>query len=403
MARADAETLASLNHSSERFLMMVERKFGINIDYSEESLVVSDDLLSLFFKLRRNHYFIAAGVIGSYLGNVIIENIGGRWGKDFSVEKIGKIKGTANPLLRARRRLANGKQDSLDYYYRSLKLSMSQDTSFAEDKEKISAFYSKMREGGWDRNAFDRLMDISEKKYVREESADILGRIGCSSIAPELIEALKSPKRAYFAAIALQGIPDERAFAPLMRIVRKTRSPFLKMQAALALGAIGKLEAVNDLISLLEDSNEIVAHYASMALAKMKCDYVVDKILESKAFLDPERSSYAIFVLEEIGSKRAVPALVEALFSKNENVKEAAIRAFQTITDERAFKPLTFVMSDKSYKIRTLAAYALAHFQDARVVPYIKAMLQDPVQSVRLHGAKLMYWLERGQTPPRCI
>ena len=40
MARADAETLASLNHSSERFLMMVERKFGINIDYSEESLVV---------------------------------------------------------------------------------------------------------------------------------------------------------------------------------------------------------------------------------------------------------------------------------------------------------------------------------------------------------------------------
>lgn len=403
MARAEVDTVTKLNFSADNFLKMVEKKFNLIIDYSEEALLVSDDLLSLFFKLRRNHYYIAAGVIGAYLGNIIIKNIGGRWSKELTVEKIGRIKAIAQPLLRARKRLANGMQDSLGYYLRSLKLSTSQETTFAEDKDKISKYYEVLRKGGWDQKTLARIIDETEKKYVREEAADILGRIGSNDIVPQLIKALKISGSAYFAAVALQGIPDERSFEPLMRILKKTKSPVLKMQVALALGSIGKIEAAGELMNLLSDDNEIVAHYASMALARIKSDEIVDMILDSRLIFSPGKSVSAIFVLEEIGNKKAVPALIECLFSHNEEVKEAALRAFQTITDERAFNPLTFLMHDKSSKIRTLAAYALARYQDCRVIPFMKEMLTDSVQSVRHHGEKLLYWLEQGQMPPRCI
>ena len=403
MARADVNTVNKLDSSAENFVRMVEKKFKLQIDYSEESLLIADDLISIFFKLRRNHYYIASSIIGAYLGSVIIKNIGGRWSKDLSIEKMGNMKGVAQPLLRSRRRLANGMQDSLAFYFRSLKLSNSQDTSFAADTEKVQKFYEALRGNNWDEEVLKRVLDITEKKYVREEAADILGRIGDKNSVPTLLKALKDSKSAYFAAIALQGLPDESSFLPILTLLRKTRSPALKMQLSLALGSIGDPSCAHDLTKLLSDDNEILAHYASMALGKIKSSVVVEQILSAMVSLPVDRLVYAIFVLEELGDSRGVPALIESLFSRDEAVKEAALRALQNIPDERAFKPLTFLTKDKSYRIRTLAAYALANFEDNRVIPYIKQMFTDEVQSVRHHGAKLLYWLEQGKKPPRCI
>ena len=57
MPRADVETVKSLDSSSQKFIEMVQKKFGILLDFSEEALLVADDLFSMFFKLRRNHFF----------------------------------------------------------------------------------------------------------------------------------------------------------------------------------------------------------------------------------------------------------------------------------------------------------------------------------------------------------
>lgn len=403
MPRADIETVKSLDSSSKKFIEMVQKKFGILLDFSEEALLVADDLFSMFFKLRRNHFFIVSGVIGAYLGNVIIKNIGGRWSKNLHVEKVGKIKTIVNPLLRAKKRLANGKQDSFVFYYRSLKLSVNQDPSFAPDKEKIENYYSVLRQRAWDKILLTRVKDPSEKKYVREEAADILGRLGSNDIVPDLIEDLKSAKTAYYSAMALQGIPDERSFDPLLKMLKKTRSPFLKMQTALALGSIGNDKAVPHLMVLLNDENEILAHYASMALARIKSPKVTDMILESGILQNTDRAIYAIFVLGEEKDDRAVPALIECLFSRDEHIKEAATGAFQNFTDERSFEPLSYLLSDKSYKIRTLAGYAIARFGKERAGSLIRPLIKDPVQSVRLHAEKLLYWLEHDQIPPQCM
>ena len=59
---------------------------------------------------------------------------------------------------------------------------------------------------------------------------------------------------------------------------------------------------------LLNDENEILAHYSSMALARIKSPKVTDIILESGILQNIDRAVYAIFVLGEEKDDRAVPA-----------------------------------------------------------------------------------------------
>ncbi|MDQ7822134.1 MAG: HEAT repeat domain-containing protein [Candidatus Eremiobacteraeota bacterium] len=403
MAKADLKIRLNIRESAEGFLRLVEKKFKLTLDFSEESLLIADDLITIFFKVRKSHYYRAAGFIGSYLGEVIIENMGGRWQKDLTLEKVGNMKGFAHPMIRAKKRLANGMQDSLSIYYRSLKLSTCQDTSFAMRNGVTREAYAALRTEGWDREVLSRVLDDEEKSYVREEASDLLGRLAGPAMVPRLVEGLKDNKSAYFCAKALQGLPDGSAFKPLMELMKKTRSPIVKMQAALALGAIGNPEALDELIKLLDDENEILAHYASMAVGKIGGAKAVEMLLEIMASHRPGKRVYAIAALEEIGDRKSVPALIEALFSRDEEIKESAVRALQYIPDERAFKPLLFLLKDKSYRIRTLTGYALANFEDSRALPYIKMLLRDEVQAVRHHAAKLIYWLEKGEKPARCI
>lgn len=402
MPRADQKTIENLVESAAIIIRMVEKRFKIHLDFSEESLVIADDLITLFFKERKSHYYRAAGIIGSYLGAVIIQNLGGRWESDFSLKKVGSLKGCAYPMHRANKRLTNGLGDSLVSYYRSLKLSTCQETGFAPKQEKIAAARVELRAQGWDVKLLMRMINESEKKYVREESADLLGRIGDSQMVEPLINTLRNPKTAYYAAVALQGIPDARAFEPLMEVLRKTRSPAVKMQVALALGALKDNRATETLVQLLSDPNEIVCHYASIALGSIGGEKTLEALLEIMAAQRPGNRVYAIAALEGIRDKRVVPALIEALFSRDEEVREAAARALQYVPDERAFRPLVFMLKDKSSRIRTLAAYAMANFGDSRALPYIKMLLKDEVQSVRQHAAQLLHWLEAGKAPPRC-
>jgi HEAT repeat protein len=403
MAKADLRTRLNIRESAEGFIKLVDKKFKIPLDLSEESLVLADDLITIFFKVRKNHWYRAAGFIGSFLGEMIIQNIGGRWQKDLTLEKVGQMKGFAHPMIRARRRMANGMTDSLVYYYRSLKLSTCQNTEFASQTDVLRKSYAILREGGWDKEILRRVLDDTEKRYVREESAELLGRIADKEAIEPLIKGLKDSKSAYYCAIALQGLPDQRAVPELLELLRKSRSPAVKMQAVMALGELRHEGAIEELVKLLDDENELLCHYASISIGKIGGDKALDMLLDILASQRPGKRVYAIAALEEIADRRSVPALIETLFSRDEEIKEAGVRALQNIPDERAFKPLLFLLKDRSYKIRTLVGYALANFEDSRALPYIKVLLKDEVQSVRHHAAKLIYWLENGKKPARCI
>lgn len=398
--KADTETSGQIRESAARLVEIAKRKFGLDLDYSETSLVVADDLITCFFKDQKPHWVRAAVFMGAYLGEVIIQNLGGKWQSDLSLRKVGHTKSFVHPLNRAYKRLAYGLQDSLVSYYRSLKISTCQDGAFEPSVDILAAARRRLRDGCWDWALLNRLLDESEPKSVREDAADALGRMGDAVIVAPLLEALASPDTALYAAIALQGLPDDRAFDPLLALVGSATAPALKMQAALALGALKRREAGEALVALLDDEDEMVAYYGSLALAKMGEAAPLDALLEVVGGQRPGRRVYALEALEGLADPRAVPALIEALFATDEEVREAAAKALQYVPDSRAFEPLTRLLKDPSYRTRTLAAYALANIDGGSSLPYLKPLLKDEVQSVRLHAAQLMEWLEAGVKPP---
>jgi len=401
---AEKEIIQSIKISAEKFKEITKKKFRIILDYSEESLEVADDLITIFFKEHKSHHYQAVVLIGSYLGEVVINNLGGSWQKDFSIINVGETKTTVNPMNRAKKRLSIGLGDSLVNYYRNLKLNCNYDINFAINQKIISMARDKLKKDKWDQILYERMTNENEPRYAREEAADILGKIADRSYLPKLIKNIDDPVNGYYSIIVLQRLPDQTAYKPLLNLLSRTKSPIIKMQAALALGEIKNTGAVDKLIELINDENEIICHFASLALGKIGGDETTSKLLEVVGGLREGNRIYAISALEGIGDKNATPALIEALFSKDEEVKEAAARAFQFIPDDRAFKPLLYTLQHSSKRLKILSAYSLAHIDPPKSMPYLKELLKDDTELVRSHIATLLKFLEKkGEPVVKCV
>jgi HEAT repeat protein len=399
LPKASEKIVRKIQEQAETLVRLAEQKFKVKLDYSEESLALADDLITVFFKTRREHYIKAAVLIGSYLGETIIRNLGGKWMKDLSIAKVGKLKGHAYPMGRARKRLANGTDDSFVYYYKNLKLTTTRNSGFAEDKEKLDRYGDTLLENGWDIILLVRMLDDMEPRYVREEAAELLGRLANDSIGDSLLKAAKNPDTVYYAAIALQGLVVKDAYQPLLKNLTNAQEPAVKQQILIALGNLKIPESVDIIIDYLADDDEIVGHFAALALGEIGGQESVDKLLGIMAGLRPGRREHAITALELIGDCNAVPALIEALFSREDEIREAAARALQYIPDDRAFKPLAYCLKDRNSRIRVFAAYALANIGNSEALPHIKELLTDEVQNVRLHATHLVNWLKTGEKP----
>ncbi|MFH1453064.1 MAG: HEAT repeat domain-containing protein [Armatimonadota bacterium] len=399
MVKALNETQAVLEKINERadaFIKMANKKFGVNLDFSEESLIVADDLITMFFKKHRQHFYQAAVLIGCYLGEVIIKNLGGKWLTDHSIKKVGKTKLLVKPINKAGQRLASGLSASLTLYYRTLKANSCFDLSFAKDEKKIERNYDILIKNKWDQKLLDRITDEGEPRYVREEAADVINRIHSKDILNKLLKTLEDHGQVYYAAIALQGFKDDKMYKPLMKALKEARSNIVKIQIMLALGNLGNNGCVDELIEFLRSEDELLAYYASIAIGKIGGDKALKYLLDILGGLTKGRRVYAISALELMGDKRSVPALIETLFSRDDELCEAAVRALQFIPDQRAFKPLMYLLKEPSANVRILAAYALANVDKKKALEAVKTLLKDEVELVRQHADNIIKHIEAG-------
>jgi len=299
------EVMLRINENAAKLAELAEKKFGFPLDYSEEGLVIGDDLITIFFKQHRGHFYSASLMLGCYLGEMIIQNLGGKWRHDLLIRKVGKSKILINPIMKAKKRLENGLVDSVVFYYRDLKIISGGDTEFAIDTKKIDDWRKKLRKGNWDKVLLQRMFDLKEKKYVREEAADVLGRIGDKNIIPELITALDNSENAYYACITLQALPDKKAHEPLLNLLKKTRSNSLKHQVILTLGALKDKADVPYLTKLLSNKDELTAYYSAVSLGQIGGEDAIQVALDILGGFKKGNRVHAINILEGSGDSKA--------------------------------------------------------------------------------------------------
>lgn len=94
-----------------------------------------------------------------------------------------------------------------------------------------------------------------------------------------------------------------------------------------------------------------------------------------------------IWVLGQLGNRRAVPALISALKDKSPILRAEAARQLGLIQGKRAIVPLAEVLcTDVDAEVREAASYALGYLQDPRSFNALLEALRDVNQSPLVRG-----------------
>lgn len=165
---------------------------------------------------------------------------------------------------------------------------------------------------------------------VRMKAAEELIKIGKPAVEP-LIAALKgeNPYVREFAAVTLGEIRDRRAVEPLI-VTLNDKVISVREAGTHALGDIRDPRAIMPLISELKDKDINIRKYATEALAKIRKP-AIDPLIFVLNDENPYVRAEAAVALGLIKDPRAIGPLNAALKDKDRKVRNAATQALERI------------------------------------------------------------------------
>jgi HEAT repeat protein len=234
-----------------------------------------------------------------------------------------------------------------------------------------------------DPQAVDPLIAVldDEDVFVRLAAVEALGKIGEASAVPALTKALW-----------------QSGETPLGESLADVQTA-----AATALAAIGDPSTVKPLVQYTARGNldeDLVPTIAEMGKPAVK------PLIEILGHSPARQREVAAQVLGEIGDPRAVKPLLA--FSRKNPTGTAALVAI----GKPAVEPLVQALDDSAIPIRATAAQVLGEIGDRRAIEGLREALGDPEDPVwhaasdalvllhRNNAAKLLPWLESESTRP---
>lgn len=227
--------------------------------------------------------------------------------------------------------------------------------------------------------------------HERRLAASALGDVRDALAVEPLIAALKDKDwdMRCIVAEALGKIGDPRAGLQLLITLVEALDWRMPKVATEALINIGK-PVVEPLIGALKDSHEALRVKAAEILGKLGDREAVEPLI---AVLSNDEDVlvriWAAIALGQLGDTRAVEPLINSL-TDNEpagmwgRVCEYAVESLGQLGDRRAVEPLLVFLSDGWQHLRLSAAIALGRIGDARATESLIAALKDEFAEVRI-------------------
>ncbi len=176
-----------------------------------------------------------------------------------------------------------------------------------------------------------------------------------------LIKALSYPRDETIrksAAVALGNLSDVRAVEPLIAALRDSDKA-VRWAAAQALGKIGDARAVEPLIAALRDSDKAVRWEAAEVLGKIGDARAVEPLIAALQDRENDVRMAVVEALGKIGDARAVESLIATLMDSDQKVRLCAIKMLGNLSNARAVEPLITALQDNDHVVRKAAAEAL--------------------------------------------
>lgn len=268
-------------------------------------------------------------------------------------------------------------------------------------------------------NAADALVNIGDQSieplcralgskfwHVRKKASEILTCLGVNNIFP-ILKVLGSQNRdaRFWAARTLGIIGDNRAVRPLLSVLKKSDSE-LKVSIISALGNIGDIKIIPEIIKYMSHRDERICQAASDVMVKFSDQAVLyllnalgeesynlrkyaskslvkigDSVVDQVAFLlndpNPDKSFWAARTLGEIGEK-AVEPLGEMLGSGDIDVRLMVLNTLGKTGAEDSIAEILNCLQDEYWSVRKAAAKALGNIgSDKALEGLITALLDE--------------------------
>ena len=171
---------------------------------------------------------------------------------------------------------------------------------------------------------------ITLSKYLLEQNEaltswvkNIIGQVGYESVEDFrsiLMNSTVNEER-MSSAMALGIIGGKVAIDTLVYVVLNDRDDWVRRAAAMGLSEITDVEAIPALLQLLDDKSEEIISFSVEALSKIGGDAVKDKLVaELENNPNPEKEFYIYTALAQLGVEDAFLPVVDGLDKENENV-----------------------------------------------------------------------------------
>lgn len=247
---------------------------------------------------------------------------------------------------------------------------------------------------------------------IRRKAVEALWQIGDVAAGPALITALREDvdggvRSAAARALGWIGAANEgrkypAAVSPLITAL-KDESPGVRWSAVEGLCNLKDPAAYQPLITVLKDEEEAVREHAGVALGLMGeriANPVVSGLIDALRGETKEVRRAAAAALGEIGDERAVPALIDVLRRKDEDVgvHDATVWALGKIKNQNAVQIISEALNHENRGVRTKAARAIGEIFDQgevererpRLIRQLSDMLQDDDNYIRRAAAEAL-------------
>jgi HEAT repeat protein/energy-coupling factor transporter ATP-binding protein EcfA2 len=153
-----------------------------------------------------------------------------------------------------------------------------------------------------------------------------------------------------------------------------------------ALGQIGSEKAVDALILALNDKDSYVRSTAALALGRINSEKAVDALISA---LNDEWDVClsAANALRQIGAEKAVNALISTMHYNGMPICQIAAEALGRVGSEEAVEALISALKVEDWYVRSSAALALGQINSSRVIDNLVAALNDESSGVRDRAA----------------
>jgi HEAT repeat protein len=227
-----------------------------------------------------------------------------------------------------------------------------------------------------------------------------------------------------------------RAAAPTMVRLLKDNDPWVRSRAAKALGRIGDVAAIPEVLSLLaSDGNYDVRRRAATALGELRAECAIpaliqamkdeSKLLDTLELTESKRGGGLLAALPEGTmssmrdqrglAARAGDALVsigpcaltgvrDLLKEKDTRLRRDAVWALYRLSEQTplAIEPLTWALDDKEFDIRQIAIEGLGLLgpQAKSALVKLERLLKDSDEQVRVGASEAMLRIDVNQAAP---